>query len=181
MTIWIGLLRGINVGKARRLAMADLRRLVEEVGYTAPRTLLNSGNVVFRGKAEPAARIAARLERGIEAVAGFHSRVVVVSAETLAAIVEENTLAAGASDPARLLVVFVPEVAALESVRVLLARDWGDERVAVGTHAAYVWSPRGVLESAAAEAVARVLGKRVTTRNWATVQKLLALAGAGEE
>ena len=43
----VALLRGINVGKAKRVAMADLRGLMEELGYTEVRTLLNSGNVVF--------------------------------------------------------------------------------------------------------------------------------------
>jgi uncharacterized protein (DUF1697 family) len=43
----VALLRGINVGKAKRVAMADLRALLEELGYADVRTLLNSGNVVF--------------------------------------------------------------------------------------------------------------------------------------
>ena len=45
---WIALLRGINVGTAKRVAMADLRRIVEDLGYQDVATLLNSGNVVFR-------------------------------------------------------------------------------------------------------------------------------------
>jgi len=47
MTVCVALLRGINVGKAKRIAMADLRALIEGLGYTDVRTLLNSGNVVF--------------------------------------------------------------------------------------------------------------------------------------
>ena len=43
----IALLRGINVGRAKRIAMADLRTLFEELGFTAVCTVLNSGNVVF--------------------------------------------------------------------------------------------------------------------------------------
>ena len=177
MTTWVGLLRGINVGKAKRLAMADLKRLVEGAGYTDARTLLNSGNVVFRGKAEPPARIAARLERAVEETAGFHATVVVLSASTLAAVVKENTLAAQAEDPARLLVAFVQDAARLDDVRPLAARDWPGATVAVGSHAAYAWCPGGVLESGALDAIGRVLKEHVTTRNWATVQKLAGLAG----
>ena len=46
----VALLRGINVGKAKRLAMADLRAVFETLGYTAVRTHLQSGNVVFDAK-----------------------------------------------------------------------------------------------------------------------------------
>ena len=42
---WIALLRGVNVGRAKRVAMADLRSLLEGLGCTEVRTLLNSGNV----------------------------------------------------------------------------------------------------------------------------------------
>lgn len=177
MTTWIGLLRGINVGKAKRLAMADLKRLVEEAGYSDARTLLNSGNVVFRGQAESPARVAARLEQGIERVAGFHANVVAITAATLATIVEQNGLTAQSDDHARLLVAFVQDASRLDALRPLASRDWGEEAVAIGAHAAYVWSPRGVLASAALDAIGRELKDHATTRNWATVQKLAALAG----
>ncbi|MHB0980575.1 MAG: DUF1697 domain-containing protein [Thermoleophilia bacterium] len=53
----IGLIRGINVGRAKRVSMADLRALVAGLGHTEVRTLLNSGNVVFStpGGVAPAA------------------------------------------------------------------------------------------------------------------------------
>lgn len=177
MTTWVGLLRGINVGKAKRLAMADLRRLVETAGYRDARTLLNSGNVVFRGRAEAPGRIAARLERGVVETAGFHANVVVIDADTLATIVRENPLATRADNPARLLVAFVRDPAVLDAARSLAGRDWGGEAMAIGTRAAYVWMPAGILEGAALEALGRVLKDQMTTRNWATVQKLAALAG----
>ena len=42
----VALLRGINVGRAKRIAMADLRALVEGLGFGEVRTLLNSGNAI---------------------------------------------------------------------------------------------------------------------------------------
>ena len=47
MPCYLALFRGINVGKARRIAMADLRALLEDLGFTQVKTLLNSGNAVF--------------------------------------------------------------------------------------------------------------------------------------
>ena len=43
----IALLRGINVGRAKRVEMAILRDLFTSLGYGDVCTLLNSGNVVF--------------------------------------------------------------------------------------------------------------------------------------
>ena len=51
MSRHVALLRGINVGKAKRIAMADLKTLMERLGYREVRTLLNSGNVVFTAPA----------------------------------------------------------------------------------------------------------------------------------
>ena len=46
-TTQIALIRGINVGTAKRVAMADLRKMLAGLGYSDVRTLLNSGNAVF--------------------------------------------------------------------------------------------------------------------------------------
>ena len=56
MPRYVALFRGINVGKAKRIAMADLRALLEKLGYTDVKTLLNSGNAVFTGAPEPPAK-----------------------------------------------------------------------------------------------------------------------------
>lgn len=177
MTTWVGLLRGINVGKAKRVAMADLRALVEEAGYANVRTLLNSGNVVFQGPAARAEHVAARVEEAVEARVGFHSHVVVLDAASVDAVVREQKLTQ-ADNPSRLLVAFVQDVTKLKGLDELAARDWSPEAMAVGTRAAYVWSPHGALDSTVFDAVARVLGTKVTTRNWATVKKLHAMMHA---
>ena len=65
MTTYVALLRGINVGKAKRIAMADLRALLEGLGYTDVATLLNSGNVVFKVGGGAAKRLAADISAAI--------------------------------------------------------------------------------------------------------------------
>ncbi len=45
----VALLRGINLGSKRRIAMADLRELLTELGYEDVRTVLASGNAIFTG------------------------------------------------------------------------------------------------------------------------------------
>ena len=174
MTTRVGLLRGINVGKAKRIAMADLRALVEAAGFAEARTLLNSGNIVFKGPRAQAPRVAAQLEKAIEDRVGFHSHVVVLDAATIGTVVAEQTLSQ-ADNPSRLLVGFVQDISRLESLAGLAARPWEPEALAVGSRAVYMWVPEGIVDSALVDAVSRALGTYVTTRNFATVQKLHAM------
>ena len=62
----VAFLRGINVGRAKRIAMADLRSLFSDLGYADVGTLLNSGNVVFSAGSTRADRHSARIERAIQ-------------------------------------------------------------------------------------------------------------------
>lgn len=172
----IALLRGINVGKAKRVSMADLRALVEGVGYTDVATLLNSGNVVFTARGAAAGKTAARIEQAIEERCGFTSRVTVLTASELAAAVTENPLVKVATDPTRLFVAVLADPEDRKRLEPLTKQDWAPEVLALGPRVAYIWCPNGLLESRLSEAVGRLLGDAVTTRNWATTLKLHALA-----
>ncbi len=66
---------------------------------------------------------------------------------------------------------------ALQAVKALAGADWGDERIHVGKHAAYLWCANGILESKALEALLKGLKGTGTTRNWATLNKIHALMG----
>ena len=97
----------------------------------------------------------------------------------MAAVVAGNELEKVAKDPSRLLVAFTNENQALKSVAALAAMDWGDERIHVGKHAAYLWCANGILESKAAATLLKGLAGAGTTRNWATLNKIHALMGKG--
>lgn len=171
----IALLRGINVGRAKRVAMADLRALVEDLGYGDVRTLLNSGNVVFTVSDAAPGDAAARIEEALVTWLGIAARVTVLTAAELAAVVADNPLLEVADDPSRLLVAVLAHPADQSRLEPLMERDWGPEILAIGARVAYLWCPDWVLASRLLEAVGRVLGDAVTTRNWATVTKLHAL------
>jgi uncharacterized protein (DUF1697 family) len=168
-------LRGINVGKAKRVTMADLRALVEALGYRDVRTLLNSGNIVFTGARAAPERVASRIEGALVERTGVSARVMVLTAEMLAAAIRENPFADVADDPARLLVAVLAGADARSRLAPLLERDWAPDALALGGHAAYLWCPSGILESPVLTAVGRALGDGVTTRNWTTMTKLHAL------
>ena len=170
----VALLRGINVGKAKRVAMADLRALVEGLGYGDVRTLLNSGNVVFSAAETPAAA-ASRIENAVATRLGVSARVTALTLAELAAVIAENPLLGVADDPSRLLVAVLNNSADRAKLEPLLAREWTPDVLAVGGRVAYLWCGGGILESRMAAAVGKVLGDAATSRNWATVLKLHAL------
>jgi uncharacterized protein (DUF1697 family) len=173
---YVALIRGINVGRAKRVAMADLRALVEGLGYGNVRTLLNSGNVVFSAPRTTPTAAAARIENALAETAGVPARVTVLTAVELAAAVADNPLLTIANDPSRLLVAVLGNPADRAKLEPLTKQDWAAEALALGTRVAYLWCADGILASKLAEAVGRVLGDAVTSRNWATVTKLHALA-----
>ena len=73
-TRYVALLRGINVGKAKRVAMADLREVIESLGYTNARTLLNSGNAVFESSRALRKNAAEELREALVKKTGVSSR-----------------------------------------------------------------------------------------------------------
>lgn len=176
----IALIRGINVGRANRVAMSELRKLIEDLGHTNVRTLLNSGNVVFREPRPRVSKLALSIEAGIEKRFGIATRVVVVTAADLTTIVQENPLRGVATDPRRHLVAFVGNPVNLAKARPLLEHRWEPEAFGIGSKAAYFWCARGVVDSRLPQALARTVGELVTTRNWATVLKLQAAASSDQ-
>lgn len=171
----VALLRGINVGTAKRVRMADLRALVEELGYGGPRTLLNSGNIVFKSSARAGDDPARRIEKGIASRFGFTSRVTVLAASELAEIVAGNPLLKVAIDPSRLLLAILSQTSDRKLLDPILKRDWRPGALATGPRVAYLWCPEGSIKSPLAQAAFRALGTAQTTRNWATILKLHAM------
>jgi len=172
---FIALLRGINVGKAKRVAMADLRKLVESLGYRDVRTLLNSGNVVFTAPKSAGRDAAAKIEKAIATKLGVTSRVTVIDATELAAAIERNPLSKLAKEPRRLLVAVLASPADRSLIAPLTKQKWAPEALAVGDRVAWLWVPNGQIESPLAVAVWKALGDRVTARNLATMLKLHAM------
>ena len=177
---YVALFRGINVGKAKRIAMADLRVLLAKLGYTDVATLLNSGNAVFTSDTAPAGKHAERIRQAVLKKTGVDALVIVKSAKDVAGIIAGNELGAIAHDHSRLLVAMTNDGKSLAGVKALARAEWGDERIHVGKHAAYLWCANGILESKAATALLKGLDGTGTTRNWATLNKIHALMGKGD-
>jgi uncharacterized protein (DUF1697 family) len=173
----IALLRGINLGPNRRVAMADLRRLLTDAGHEDVRTHLQSGNVLLTSDTPPQ-QLERELREQIDEALGLDVEVVVRSRDELADAIERNPFAKqAAGEPKRLQVSFCsaePDAAIAGKLEEAAA---GGERVAVSGREIYAWHPDGIQRSVLAKQLAdRRLGVTTTARNWNTVTKLLELA-----
>ena len=165
----VALLRGINLGAKRRVAMADLRALLEELGYRDVRTVLNSGNVVMTG---PSAR--AELERALAERFGMQIDVLLRTMDELRAVVEADPFGDIVTNPTRYFVVFLDDAPEAEKLAPLLAEDFSPDRLAANGRELYAWCPNGMRDSRLMKALGKPgLAGTATVRNWATVNKLL--------
>lgn len=172
----IALLRGINLGSARRVPMARLREVLTDAGHGGVRTLLQSGNVVLTSRLAPS-RLERELEKEIAAEFGFDVSVIVRTRDELAGVIERDALGEVADDPRRYIVNFLAGEPGPEVAKALEAVDPGPDRFVVSGREIYSWHPDGLARSDLAKALAdKRLGIPATGRNWNTVTKLLALA-----
>jgi uncharacterized protein (DUF1697 family) len=177
MPTFVALLRGINnIGKAKRVPMAELRALLSGLGYTGVATLLNSGNAVFLAPSGTPAEHSANIAVAILTQLKVEVPVIVKSANELAAILSENPIQVEADEHSRFLVAFVRDTKALSSLAAIEPLIVPPEEFAIGKRAAYLHCAAGIPGSKAGRALLGKTGKSITTRNLATVLKLYALA-----
>lgn len=176
MALQIALFRGINVGKAKRVAMADLRTMFDDLGFRNVQTLLNSGNVVFdAGRSAPATN-AKRIAAALIQATGVSANTLVLTSAELDAAAAGNPFLDRMDDPSRMLVGFIAAGADRKPLQALVDKAAG-EHVALGANALYLWCPDGILKSAFADKlVGPAFRDSITSRNWSTVLKLQSLA-----
>ena len=180
-TAYIALLRGVNVGGKRKVSMAELQAAFVGMGFADARTLLNSGNVVFRSDrrttpAELETFLEAEIARRLGLQAEFHVR----TATEWRALIDANPLPeTAARHPSGFIVLctkLAPTAAAVEALR---AANRGPEIIRADGRQLYIdYSVLGMGVSPLTPALMDAkLGTRGTGRNWNTVLKLAALAG----
>jgi uncharacterized protein (DUF1697 family) len=175
----IALLRGINLASRRRISMAELRELVNGLGYQDVRTHLQSGNVVLTS-AEAPSTVQRKLERELERSLGMDVQVVVRTRDELADAIERDPFGDAVDKPSWYQVTFLSARPAAKVVRELESADVAPERVVVSGREIYAWHPSGMQKSRLAKLLSgKDLGVVATARNWNTVEKLLAIADEG--
>jgi len=175
MAVHVVLLRGVNLVKRNRIAMPELRSALTAAGFRDVATYVQSGNAVLSSRASPE-----RVVRDVGAVVrksfGLDLTVIVRSVSELDDIVQRNPLAGSATTPNRYLVTFLSAdlpAPVADELRAIAEQ----ESFAIVGRELYSWHPDGIGRTPLWERLAsKSLGVAATSRNWATVTALLAMA-----
>jgi uncharacterized protein (DUF1697 family) len=176
----IALLRAINVGGTGKVAIADLRKLAADQGFTEVASYIASGNLVFTSDGRAPAELEPVLEAAAENTLGLKTDWVLRAPEDWRAMIAANPFEHFAREsPSKLLVTVFktrPDPGRLDEVRALATLG---EELNLIDRALYVTFPEGAGKSKlAGAAIEKRLGARGTARNWNTVLKLAEMASA---
>ena len=173
---YAALLRGVNLGGNKMVAMADLRVALAKLGFTDVSTLLQSGNAVFTAPKTKSATLEALIEKDFEKRFKMQVDIHVRDGAELSSAIDVNPMRQEAdAAPSAFLVTFYREPLDLALVKALQGAIAGPEKVrAVGRHL-YMTFPEGIGNSKAALLIDKTLRAKGTARNWNTVRKIAAL------
>ncbi|WP_149826158.1 DUF1697 domain-containing protein [Streptomyces tailanensis] len=182
MTTYAALLRGINVGGNKKVPMADLRALLDGLGYDAVATYLQSGNAVFTADRGDEDSLAAEITAAIEKRFGFTVDVLVRDHAYLEAVREACPFPAAELEGKQLHVTYFSEAVTPDRFSAIDQQAFLPEEFKLGDRALYLYAPEGLGRSKLAETLAKprlTKGLIATSRNWNTVVKLAELTKAG--
>jgi uncharacterized protein (DUF1697 family) len=184
MTVYVSMLRAVNVGGSSRIKMDALQRVYESLGLADVRTLLQSGNVVFRSNLTDRPRLVKRIMQELERQLGLEIEVILRTLAEVASIVERGPLLSPRADPSKLLVMFlssVPNAAAQAALLKWHKTKEMPELLELRGPEIYLYYPDGVGRSKLTGAVIEnKLDTSGTARNWNTLVKLVETGRALE-
>jgi uncharacterized protein (DUF1697 family) len=167
VTTYVALLRAINLGKNRKIPMAELRTLAHDLGFAGVQTLIQSGNLVFASPNSPT-NVTATLEAALSGRFNFDVPVILRTAEEIAGVAKTHPFGEDEGDPAKLHVVFYATAPSREAVSSIDASRFAPDRFVVSDREAFVHYPDGAGRS---KLNLDGLGPG-TARNWRTVQAI---------
>lgn len=168
MKAYAALLRGVSPTNAK---MPELKRCFEAAGFEDVRTVLSSGNVLFRAQPAAAKSLERRAERAMEKELGRAFLTIVRSIDTLREILDDDPYAGFRLPAQAKRVVTFLRAPPTTDLSLPVKVDGAQILRLVGAEVftAYVPSPRGAVFMTLLE---KTLGKDITTRTWDTVKKL---------
>ncbi|MFN0147180.1 MAG: DUF1697 domain-containing protein [Dehalococcoidia bacterium] len=176
-TDYAAFLRGINVGGNNIIAMADLRAMCADIGFTKVKTILASGNVVFTASGGTAATVGAKLAAKLHDATGRDISVIIRTVDQIRAMLAAAPFAGIVVTPdTRLYVTLLPAPSASKLKLPYTSPDGGFRILRVA--GADVFSVLTVSPDHrtvdAMQILEKEFGKSITTRNWNTIAKIAA-------
>lgn len=174
MANYVVMLRGVNVGKTQ-LRMEALRDLCVGIGAVAPRTYIQSGNVVFKHGASPA-KLRKAVQAALERSLGLSLEVIVRTAHDLKTIQANNPYLKRQLALEHLYVTFLNEAVPTDRLHALSTEPVDGDEFIVGGKEIFLYCPGGYGKTKLSNSFfEKRLGIAATTRNWRTVTKLCEL------
>jgi uncharacterized protein (DUF1697 family) len=171
MQRYAAFLRAVSPMNAK---MPELKRCFESAGFTDVKTLLSSGNVVFRARASSEASLERKAESAMTKQLGHSFLTIVRRVDALRRILDCDPYRAFRLSAGAKRVVTFLRTAPRAKLELPIERDGARILCLEGTEvfSAYVRGPRGPVFMTLIE---KTFGKEVTTRTWETVKKVAAL------
>jgi uncharacterized protein (DUF1697 family) len=168
MPEYAALLRGVSPLNA---TMGGLKAAFEKAGFDEVRTVLGSGNVVFRASSRSPSAIEARAEASLQKHAGRAFLTIVRPVDALRSLLDSDPYKGFAlKSGAKRIVTFLRKKAPAGGLPP--EKDGARIYAVRGTEAfsAYVATPKGPVFMALLE---KTFGKDLTTRTWETIEKIV--------
>jgi uncharacterized protein (DUF1697 family) len=179
MQICIAILRGINVSGQKKILMADLKELFDNLKFQDVKTYIQSGNVVFRTQSKLSdIEIAEKIEKAIEKKYHFYVPVVIRNKDELKNIIASNPFVKQKNiDLKKLHVTFLSEIPTKENVESVVNTNFSPDQFIISGKEIYLHIPASYGETKLSNNFfEKKLKVKATTRNWNTVNKLFEIA-----
>ena len=176
MTVFVALLRGINVGGKKKLPMKEFVSLCTGLGLSDVKTYIQSGNVVFRSDETDEKVLSAKISDAIAKQHGFSVPVLTLTRSALQAAIEANPFPEAQSEPKTLHLYFLAARPLAPAIDRLDACKKENERFQLIDNVFYLHAPDGIGRSKLAAKVEQAMGVSATARNWRTVEKIMTIA-----
>jgi uncharacterized protein (DUF1697 family) len=181
MTIYLSILRGINVSGQKKILMADLSQLYRNLGFTDVTTYIQSGNVVFStGEDLSAAMLCEKIEKAIREQYNFQVPVIVRTSDEIQKIAAENPfLSEKGIELEKLHVTFLGKNPQPAEIKAVMDVHFPSDRFLIRGTEVYLYCPGGYGNTKLSNSFfENKLKVNATTRNWKTVIKLAELVSA---
>lgn len=176
MNTYIALLRGINVGGHRRIAMAELRSLLEKNTLKKVSTYIQSGNVVFQSENESPIELELILEKSIEAHFGFSVGVIVLPFQAYKRMAINNPYLKANPPIEKLYVSHLKQTPTTENIAKLAEFNCEKDQYNLDKQTIYLLYDEKVSSSKLSNnLLENKLKVMATTRNWKTTLKLIEM------
>jgi uncharacterized protein (DUF1697 family) len=173
---YVVLLRAINVGGRSVMRMADLRKLIESLGYDDVTTYIQTGNVVFATEKTDPKKLASAIEAKVAGETGHTTMAFVLTPAQLKRAAERNPFAPKPGEDHRSHLMFLDRAPGAAERKALLALAGDPYSFEVHGKVLYYAYPNSAAGNRGNIDFERILGVKGTGRTWKVVDKLIELS-----